>query len=113
MTRDEFLRRIENDFGQEVKRFFDRLFRLTGERFRTNNRPGDRGYDFSLNEEEGRTLQTPAPERNDLIAFRIDRSLLIDRLGMEVLLDSPERMVGFLEVYPTILDVLARQEGLE
>ena len=113
MTRDEFLRRIENDFSLEVRRFFDRLFRLTGERFRTGNRPGDRGYDFSLNEEEGRTLQTPAPERNDLIAFRIDRSLLIDPLGMEVRLDSPERMADFSEVYPAILNVLARREGLE
>ena len=104
MTRGEFLKRI----GREYRRYFDKLFTQAGKKFRTL-RDGNQGHYFS-NEKKSRTLRTPDGEA--IIIFRLDRSLSIDRLGIEVLLDSPERSEGFLQVYPAILDVLAEQEGL-
>lgn len=105
MTRQEFLQQV----GREYRRYFDRLFYQAGTRFRTRC-AGNQGYAFT-NETGSRTLRSP--DRHAIITFRLDRSLSIDRFGMTVRFDSPEQTERFLEVYPAILDVLARQEGLE
>ena len=105
MTRQEFLQQI----GREYRRHFHQLFFQAGTQFRTR-RAGNQGHEFT-NETDSRTLRSP--DGHAIITFRLDRSLSIDRFGMMVRFDSPEQTERFLEVYPAILDVLAREEGLE
>ena len=108
MTRQGFLQQV----GREYRRHFHQLFYQAGERFQTGptRRARNQGHEFT-NETDSRTLRDR--DVHALITFRLDRSLSIDRLGMTVRFGRPEQAEQFLEVYPTILDVLARQEGLE
>lgn len=111
MNRQEFLQRI----GKEYRPYFDKLFKQAGERFQTGSSRSARnqGHKFTneTDETDSRTLRSP--DRHALITFRLDRSLSIDRFGMEVRFENTEQAKQFLEVYPVVLDVLARQEGLE
>ena len=108
MNRKEFLQRT----GKEYRPYFDKLFKQAGERFQTGpyRSARNQGHKFT-NETDSRTLCSP--DGRALITFRLDRSLSIDRFGMEVRFENTEQAKQFFEVYPAVLDVLARQDGLE
>ena len=105
MTRKEFLRQV----GREYRSLYDQFFYLAGTQFHTR-RPGNQGYKFT-NEPDSRTLRSP--DGRALIIFRTDRSVFIERYGMEVRFERPEQARNFLEVFLPICHILAREEGVE